>query len=704
MVSAQVQYFDSASNEWITTVPQSVQEAQRHVSGPDFFSAGVLCFNEGILECTRSQRLPNRLYKKLKGTLMLLMRDIRNQSPGIIHWQKVSSPIIDALKNERIIQSTYALVELEEVSGAGLSTLIMWDVRYAASPVKQLAVSSKDNALVRCGIDAHVVFLRGVVQGTHELAILSAYFHRAPPSSSTGVEGSSNHNTRAKHLETWRELHALGCKAMEKATSNVMIISNITEVAHSVTFEDADAPGVSGPETVMLRGIAEARTAVTLFTMGSRLAPRRLSPFVATKLHSRNSAGGGDLMLCAKVFTLGLPPQEGRKVGGIQPPRAIGVGDRVKKPVPCENQTTRSTVAVADKQKPRWSIDHSAVLRVGAVRSREGLFDLTSFAPSINALVDILNKGDESNKPLAIGMDVSAMVDTSSPSSNAVEILWPFSYAIHGQTLLAENRATPSLAAFTSYADGNKRIVHAKKQLQQLVQSKTPEPSSGKSFVTSPTSTTITSSSPLPLSPLAPNPYAYSAAQPPMDALRAAQEESLHERQHRQLSSPSNAAVASFPRRRRQWNINHATLLYQVTPIETQLDISTQIGVIRNALASAVSRLNGHAEPQENAVPALRAAIHAERAKSSPIVLPTTAQGDSENGFSLFQERPGLLLDLSLNGDSGIVDPLVSFPYDYALVYSHEFEAYWLLATIDVPCDVSVCQAYVRELEQTICA
>ena len=37
-------------------------------------------------------------------------------------------------------------------------------------------------------------------------------------------------------------------------------------------------------------------------------------------------------------------------------------------------------------------------------------------------------------------------------------------------------------------------------------------------------------------------------------------------------------------------------------------------------------------------------------------------------------------------------DPLLEYPYDYALLYCPERQGYWLLAATDVPCDILSCR------------
>lgn len=112
------------------------------------------------------------------------------------------------------------------------------------------------------------------------------------------------------------------------------------------------------------------------------------------------------------------------------------------------------------------------------------------------------------------------------------------------------------------------------------------------------------------------------------------------------ITSP-HAAPLALSGRRRFWNMNRATLLYQVTPKEMIFDITQSVGVSPNALLHAVQRLNGNIDLKH---------------------------GEHHH------------------------DPLSSYPHDYALLYCSERQAYWMISVVDVPCDIASCRAAATQL------
>jgi hypothetical protein len=99
--------------------------------------------------------------------------------------------------------------------------------------------------------------------------------------------------------------------------------------------------------------------------------------------------------------------------------------------------------------------------------------------------------------------------------------------------------------------------------------------------------------------------------------------------------------------RPRIWSESFSTILFQVTPREMKFDITTHIGLTRNSLKTAISRLN---------------------------------------------TRKTMAATLAENTGRDKPDPLTDWPHDYAILYSTERQAYMLIACADVPCDIIACR------------
>ena len=99
--------------------------------------------------------------------------------------------------------------------------------------------------------------------------------------------------------------------------------------------------------------------------------------------------------------------------------------------------------------------------------------------------------------------------------------------------------------------------------------------------------------------------------------------------------------------RLRVWSESFSTVLFQVTPREMKFDITTHVGLTRNSLKTAITRLN---------------------------------------------TRKTMAATLAENTGRDKPDPLTDWPHDYAILYCTERQAYWLIACADVPCDIIACR------------
>jgi hypothetical protein len=125
---------------------------------------------------------------------------------------------------------------------------------------------------------------------------------------------------------------------------------------------------------------------------------------------------------------------------------------------------------------------------------------------------------------------------------------------------------------------------------------------------------------------------------------------------------PNMLAVATLAAsRRRVWSAARAIIIFQVTPREMLFDITQLVGVGRGMRQQAVDRLNGIAQKPKK-------------------LLGTPAADD---------------------GASPPPDALVSYRHDYAMLYSSERQGYWLLAAVDVPCDIAACRMAAKTLHGT---
>jgi hypothetical protein len=120
--------------------------------------------------------------------------------------------------------------------------------------------------------------------------------------------------------------------------------------------------------------------------------------------------------------------------------------------------------------------------------------------------------------------------------------------------------------------------------------------------------------------------------------------------------------------RRRQWSAHRAVLLFQVTPREMRFDITELVGVGAGTLNNAVERLNGHRKK-------LGASTEDPAAESK----------EQEGGMAEMEE-----------------DLLHNYRFDYALIYSADRHGYWLLASVDVPCDIAPCRVAARALPSPV--
>uniref|UniRef100_A0A7S1PPB9 Uncharacterized protein n=1 Tax=Neobodo designis TaxID=312471 RepID=A0A7S1PPB9_NEODS len=116
------------------------------------------------------------------------------------------------------------------------------------------------------------------------------------------------------------------------------------------------------------------------------------------------------------------------------------------------------------------------------------------------------------------------------------------------------------------------------------------------------------------------------------------------------LTTPTLAAG-----RRRTWSAQRVQLLLQVTPREMKFDITELVGVGPGTLNDAVARLSGQ----------------------------RVAKADADSDVK--QEGSG-------------EDPLHTYRFDYALLYAHDRQGYWLIAATDVPCDIAPCRVAAKAL------
>jgi hypothetical protein len=129
--------------------------------------------------------------------------------------------------------------------------------------------------------------------------------------------------------------------------------------------------------------------------------------------------------------------------------------------------------------------------------------------------------------------------------------------------------------------------------------------------------------------------------------------------------------------RRRVWSAHRAVLLHQVTPREMKFDITELIGVGPNALNIAIDRLNGQ---------------HRLGMKQ-----PTGKMTEDLTAAAESKEQEGGRMELE-------EDLLHSYRFDYALLYSADRHGYWLVAAVDVPCDIAPCRVAAKALPSSVVA
>jgi hypothetical protein len=307
----------------------------------------------------------------------------------------------------------------------------------------------------------------------------------------------------------------------------------------------------------------------------------------------------------------GTPPTAPQK--GTPPlppdPAIVGSEDRVTpSSVPRGNEST-SAFPPGPKQQThrwRWRKDHTFHLKNPRLTQDESLYDLSHRFNSVQEAIEALNSGAAQ---------------------------WPAEFAvIHHTIIAADSIPQCDLKAFRRYVSSK------------------PNPWTQMSAAAAATLNSVSASSPSQQQQQQSNSIVQllqestKRAQSSMGADLAAPSVSVGflGASYGSTAVTSAAAAAAAPLRVRVWTESNCAIIYQVTPKEMKFDITNIVGLVKNNLKAAISRLN------------------AKKTMATKLA-----------------EKP---------------DPLLDHPHDYALLYCPVRQGYWLIAASDVPCDIIACR------------